>query len=338
MLRHHRLTTILITTLLISQATGASGQQLGKGGGAASGSAGPGGAQGENAQLEKCDSPKGTLALNEPQSEAISELRSLGLTTPLPLIRLIVQQSNCFQLVERGSAFQQNILQERALAEGGLLQSTSNMGKGQIATADFVLTPDVVYKSRNTSGAGAALGGLFGPLGAAVGGGFKTRAAETVLTLVDVRSSIQVASASGSARKKDFSFGALGFGGGVGGGAGAYENTPEGKIIAASFLDNWNQIVRSIKDQPSLIAPTSQSSQVNAAASIQATPFGSGDVLVPKIAGAKVLSAPKEGATALAALSKGEEVIYEGTEQDGYLKVTTTKGSGWVRKVLFQKP
>jgi hypothetical protein len=58
MLRHHRLTTILITTLLISQATGASGQQLGKGGGAASGSAGPGGAQGENAQLEKCDSPR----------------------------------------------------------------------------------------------------------------------------------------------------------------------------------------------------------------------------------------------------------------------------------------
>ncbi len=335
MFRNHPRTAALFVVLLTFSAQVVSAQELGKGKGPVSGSAGPEGSSGENAQAEKCSKPKGTIAVNEPQDVAISDLRSLGLTSPLPLLRLIIQQSNCFQIVERGRAMQ-NILQERELADNGLLQQSSNMGKGQLVTADFVLTPDVVY-SATTGGAGAAIGGLFGSIGAAIGGGFKSKAAQTSILLADARSGLQVASATGSARKRDFSFGGLGGGGGIGGGLGAYQSTPEGKIISASFLDNWNEIVRAIRNQDMLIAPTSESGQRNASASLQASPFASGDVLAPKIAGVKLLSAPKEGAAPLAALAKGEEMVYEGTEQSGFLKVTTPKGSGWVKRLLIQK-
>lgn len=331
-----RVATVLALAIFVCHAPLAFAEQLGKGGSEVTGGAGPDGATNESSKLEKCAQPLGTLAVNEPQDEATTQLRSLGLTSPLPLLRLIIQQSNCFQVVERGRAIN-NILQERELAASGLLQASSNMGKGQLITADFVLTPDVVYNTNNGGGVGGAVGGLFGPLGAAIGGGFKSKKAQTSIILADARSGLQVASAAGAAKKNDFFFGGLGGGGGVGGLLGGYENTPEGKVIAASFLDNWNVIVRSIRNQPSLIAPTSESGQRNAANSLQATTFASGDVLVPKIVGVKLLSQPREGAPPLVALNKTDEMVYDGAEQNGFLKVISPKGTGWVRKVLVQK-
>lgn len=100
-----------------------------------SGSAGPDGAQGEAKELEKCDKPYGTLAVVEPQDAVISHLLQYGLQSPTGLIRMMVQQSNCFVLVERGRAMQ-NLMQERQLAESGELRKGSNMGKSQMVTAD----------------------------------------------------------------------------------------------------------------------------------------------------------------------------------------------------------
>ena len=106
-----------------------SAQTLGEGGSAAQGSAGPGGAQNASAQLEKCDAPKGTLAVVEAQSQVIASLGRYGLQSPTGLIRMIVQQSNCFQVVERGVAMQ-NMMQERALAAGGQMQSEPEHRQG----------------------------------------------------------------------------------------------------------------------------------------------------------------------------------------------------------------
>jgi hypothetical protein len=62
-------------------------------------------------------------------------------------------------VVERGRAMQ-NLMQERQLAESGELRKGSNMGKGQMVTADYVLTPDAVFSSKDSGGIGGALGGL----------------------------------------------------------------------------------------------------------------------------------------------------------------------------------
>ena len=53
-------------------------------------------------------------------------------------------------------------------------------------------------------GAGAAIGGLFGSVGALVGGSLSAKEASTLLTLIDNRSGVQLAAAEGSAKNTDF--------------------------------------------------------------------------------------------------------------------------------------
>src|SRR5258706_1620076 len=123
------------------------------------------------------------------------------------------------------------------------------------------------------------------------------------MTMVDSRSGIQVAAAEGSAQKTDFNVGAVLFGGGAAGAFGGYGNTAEGKIVAASFLDNWNKIVLTIRDNPSLIqAKSSAASAANAAGSVKAGAGASGDVYVPKIAGVKAYRGASEAGKPIASL------------------------------------
>jgi hypothetical protein len=300
---------------------------------------GASGPAGDAAQVEKCDAPKGTLAVVEPQSHVLQSLQSMGLGSPTGMLRLIIQQSNCFQIVERGAGFQ-NLMQERQLAAGGQLQSDQNVGKGQMVAADFVVTPSVVFSNPNAGGVGGALGGLLGGRAAVLGaiaGGLKFKEAQTSMVMADTRSGIQVAAAEGSAQKTDFSLGAALFGGGAGAALGGYTSTAEGKIVAASFLDNWNKIVVAVRNNPSLIqARGSAASQANAAGSVKANAGNAGDVFLPKIAGVKVFRSASEGAE-LTTLGRSDEVIFEGEEQNGFMKIATQKGSGWVKAIMLRK-
>ena len=289
----------------------------------------------EEASLEKCDSPKGTLAIAEPQGHIIMALRAYNLPPPTQLLRQYVQNSNCFQVLERGLAMQ-NIQQERDLANNGMLQRNSNMGGSQMVTADFVMTADVLFKDKNAGGAGvgAAVGSLFGGIGSLVGavaGGIKMQEAATTLTLADVRSTLQVAAASGTYKKSDWAFG--GVLGAVGGGA--YTSTDEGKLVAGALLDNYNNIVRDIRDDPSLLASTSEVGQQNAEASLQASNFQPGAVLSAKLANVKVTAAADKGSEVVATLAKGEEVVFLGESEDGFLLIQGAEAEGWVREILM---
>jgi hypothetical protein len=335
---------IVLTTLALATGTVAAAQTLGEGGSVVQGGAGPQGATNASAQLEKCDAPKGTIAVVEPQSHILAALGRYGLSSPVGVIRMVIQQSNCFQVVERGVGMQ-NMMQERALAAGGQMQSDQNIGKGQMVTADFILTPAVVFNESNAGGVGGALGGLMGRLGGAgavvgaIAGGLKFKEAQTSMLMADTRSGIQVAAAEGSAKATDFALGGTMFGSGGGAALGGYSNTNEGKVIAASFLDNWNNIVRSVRNSPSLIqAKAGPAAQANAANSVQANAANAGDVMMAKIAGVKVLKGPADSAGELMALSKTDEVLFLGEERNGFVKVTSPKGDGWVKKVLLKKP
>ncbi|HTD03886.1 CsgG/HfaB family protein [Undibacterium sp.] len=225
--------------------------------------------------IEKCNVNLGTLAVAEPQSQMLASLSQYSLGSPSTMLRMIVQESGCFTVVERGVAMQ-NLQQERALAAGGQLQEGSNLGGGQLQAADFVMTPSIQFSS-DTGGVSGVVGGLFGKMGGALGaigglvGGVKFKEAETTLLVADVRSGIQVASAEGQASKMNFSLGGWGWGGLGWASAGGYSKTPEGKLIAASLLDNFNKIVLSVRDRPQLIQTTSTASKSNAAQSIRAT-------------------------------------------------------------------
>lgn len=214
------------------------------------GAAGGATASNANAQLEHCDASLGTLAIVEDQTSPwFYQLREYKLSSTVPLIRLLVQQSNCFVVVERGRAMN-NMMQERALEQSGEMRRGSNFGKGQMVSADYSLNPMISFSNGNAggmSGALASFGGGLGMLGA-LAGSMKTREASTMLTLVDNRSGVQLAAAEGSASKTDFGmWGAL-FSGGGAGSLGGYTNTAEGKVLAAAFADSFNQMVKSVRN------------------------------------------------------------------------------------------
>lgn len=307
---------------------------------AAGAGAGAAGAQTvkDEGQLAKCDRPMGTLAVYEPGDEFLQALSQYQLPSPTPLLRLFAQKSGCFRVLERGVAFQA-IERERALAAQGQLQANANMGGGQMATADFVLMPSVQFSNPNAGGVGGAVAGLFArraPVIGAVAGGLKFKEAQTTITLADARTSEQVAVAEGKGKKTDFSLGALGFAGGALVGVGGYTNTAEGKVVAASFLDNYNKLVTDLKANPA-IQQRLAAGGASAAAPKAGAVYAEGDVLGPKIDGVKLLATPADGGRVLAALKKTDEVVSAGEEKDGFVKVMGSAGEGWVKKALVGK-
>jgi hypothetical protein len=211
-----------------------------------------GGANSTNAAktLEHCPKPLGTLAVDENVTDSwyIILTTQYHLPATTPLIRLMIQQSNCFVVVDRGRALN-NMMQERDLGASGELRNRSNMGKGQMVAADYVVTPTIQFSQDTGGGAAGAISGLggYGALIGAVVGSMKSSEASTTLMLVDARSGVQVAMAQGSAHNTDFGFGALGLGAGGGGAMGAYSKTPQGKVIAGAFLDSYNELVRAVR-------------------------------------------------------------------------------------------
>lgn len=334
-------TAVLAAGVAQSAAQGITSTQQGKGGSGVQGAAGTQGAQGAASGLERCDKPMGAIAVVEPRDYMMQALARYGLSSPVGLIRMMIQQSNCFLVVERGLAMQ-NLMQERALADGGQTRQGSNIGSGQMVVADFVLTPTVIFSETDAGGLGGALGGLFGGAGSVIGavaGNLKFKEAQTSMLVADARSGLQVASAEGSTKKADFGLGALVLGGSAGGGLGGYSNTNEGKIIAASFADNYNNIVRVIRNDPNLQRSVgSLASEAAAGGANEAgVVFNEGDVLVPKIANIKLQRDPADTSPVVTTLAKTDELIYMGEEKAGYLKVESAKGAGWVKKIFVTR-
>lgn len=333
----------LLAVGLALVATGAMGQvtgyKQGKGASPVTGAAGTAGSTGDSG-LQHCDKPMGALAVVEPQDYVMSSLARYNLQSPTSLIRLMVQQSNCFIVVERGQGLQ-NVMQERELNKSGELRQGSNMGGGQMVSADFVLTPAVVFSEGNAGGIGGAVGGLLSrknPLIGAVAGGLKFKEAQTSMLLADARSGIQVAAAEGSTKKADLALGGALFGGGGGAAVGGYGNTNEGKIIAAALLDNYNKVVGVVRGDPSLQRDVGTLREEAGKKTKGGAVFSEGDVVMPKIANVKLLASPADGAKALATLPKGEELVVVGEEKDGFINVQSGSATGWVKKVLVVRP
>ncbi len=118
------------------------------------------------AQIPVCSRNLGTVAIVESENQW---WRQLNLGSPEAILRVFVQQSRCFTLVNRGRSLQ-NSAMERALAEQGELQGGSNIGKGQIKAADYFLQPDIVSTNRNSGG--NSVGGVLGGIGGVFGRGF----------------------------------------------------------------------------------------------------------------------------------------------------------------------
>jgi curli biogenesis system outer membrane secretion channel CsgG len=205
------------------------------------------------AQIPICSHRIGTLAIVPPDQEW---WRELNLGSPEAIIKVFVQQSGCFTIVNRDRAMASRNM-ERALADSGELQQGSRMGAGQVKAADYFLQPDIVSTNKNSGGggAGAAIGGILGHIGGwgstvgALAGGINVKKGEAnvTLSLVNARTTEEEALTEGYARKTDVSWGAGGGAGWWGGFAAAggygYQNTEIGQIIVLAYLDAYKKLV-----------------------------------------------------------------------------------------------
>jgi len=197
----------------------------------------------KDVEIPKCSKSLGSVSLTDGEGQVWTQY---GLPAPSVLLKAFVTRSGCFKLVDRGAGLAA-LEKERALASGGTLQRGSNMGAGQVKAADYVLVADIAGSNQNSGGSaiGGVLGGVVGGRFGAVLGGIKTQKveAQTVLSLMNVRTSEVESTKEGFAKKTDLSFGGGGgwWAGGIGGGA--YENTDVGKVVGLAFLDAYRQMV-----------------------------------------------------------------------------------------------
>jgi curli biogenesis system outer membrane secretion channel CsgG len=216
-------------------------------------------ARGE-AEMPICTHRLGTLAIVPPDQQW---WREYNLGSPEAIIKVFVQQSGCFTLVNRDRSMQSRNM-ERALADSGELQAGSHMGRGQVKAADYFLQPDIVTANKNSGGggAGAAIGGVLGHFGGfastvgAIAGGINVKKceADVTLSLVNARTTEEEALTEGYARKTDVSWGAGGGAGWWGGFAAAggygYQNTEIGQVIVLAYLNAYRKLVAQLGGIP----------------------------------------------------------------------------------------
>ncbi|MGH8077905.1 MAG: CsgG/HfaB family protein [Lysobacter sp.] len=276
----------------------------------------------QTAEIPVCGKSLGSIAVLEPENNWWSAHR---LGSPAALIKVFVSKSRCFTLVDRGKGMAA-MQRERELASGGELRGGSNLGKGQIKAADYVLVPDLVSQNSNASGnsIGGLLGGLIGnrTVGALVGGlNLKRKTADVVLTVTDVRSSEQLAMTEGHATKTD-----LGWGGGAGifsggfGGVGAtgYANTEIGQVVTLAYLQAYTDLIGQLGGLPSnaSAANAQQAVTMNKPGRLFANANGKGAVVRP--------------------LEVGMMLYPTGAKQGVMWEVEDELGNkGWVSSLLF---
>lgn len=234
--------------LLALAACGEKKTELGQGGSVVTGSAGPQGAHNAAKELLRCDAPVATVALAEnPHGYTYGAAYQLP-PSPVPLVKLLAQQSGCFRVVDRGAGLRATVREQELKESGVLRQQNSTVTKGRGYEAQYTLTPSLTFSEQD---AGRGLGGVIAMLPvlrdiaglAGIVEQVRFKEAQTALLLSDNETTEQVAAATGAARTTDLGVGGLVLGR-LGGAAGAgWSNTNEGKVIAAAFLDAHNQLV-----------------------------------------------------------------------------------------------
>ena len=222
---------------------------------AASGSAGGSTSVGANASLQRCDSPLGTLAVDDGRGKEwyASFGRETKVTTIEPLIRLAVQQSNCFVITSIGNNRTESKISSITDKQrnSGEFRAGSKQQKGQRVAADYYLEPAVIIDNESTGQLAGALGGLLGSRNRNLGvlaGSLESKSSVVTMTLLDIRSGVQIAISEGNSTATNYGAALGAFGPSAGGSLGGFSRTPAGKATVAAFTDAYNNMVISLRN------------------------------------------------------------------------------------------
>ena len=271
--------------------------------------------------VPRCTRKLGTVSVAD--GDDPSGWTQFSLAPPSKLLKVMIQRSGCFNLVDRGTGLNA-AERERAIGGGLGLQRGSNVGVGQIKAADYVLVAEIQGANSNVSGGGVgAVAGAFlpGPFGA-LAGGLRSKKAEanTIVSLTNVRTTETIATEDGYAAKNSMSFVAGGgvgwFGGGAGAVGGGYDNTDIGRMVTLSFIQAYSKLVTSLN----LVQPGSTGT---AEATPKKTFSAMGPVVMRKIAAA--------GGAAIRTLPPGAIVYPTGNKNGLWWEVADENDNvGWV--------
>jgi len=284
--------------------------------------------QQKQAEIPHCAQSLGNLAVDEPQRNWWSELK---LGSPEALIKVFVQQSGCFSLVDRGAGLAA-AQRERALASGGDLRQGSNIGGGQIVAADYILVPDIISQNARASGNnfGAALGGLLGnrTLGALAGGlSFNSSTADVTLAVTNVRTTQIMATIDGHGNKTDIGFGlgggVFGYGGFGAAGATGYNNTEIGQVITLAYLDAYTKLVDQLGGlNPAVAGGASAAAAQQSVVATRAT---------------AMFSQPSTQSQVVRPIDQGMRLYPTGNKNGLMWEVKDELGNqGWVSSIMFE--
>lgn len=274
----------------------------------------------QQAQIPVCGKKIGSIAVYEPERTWWLDLK---LESPEALLKVFISQSGCFTLVDRNKGFSL-AEKERALAQKGDLRGGSNIGKGQVKAADYILVPDIANSNNNAgdTAIGGLVGSFFGHKAGAIAGmiNIKSSTADVILTVTDVRSSEQVALTQGHGEKSDVAFVIAGGQRGTGAaGAGSYQNTEIGQVIALAYIDAYAKLVQQLGGLPhdASAANAQQAVTVIKPSRMYASTGGKGKVV--------------------RSLSVGMMLYPTGAKDGVWWEVTDEMGNkGWVSNLMLQ--
>jgi len=274
-------------------------------------------------ELPKCDKPLGRVAIREPENDWWT---GLGLSNPEAVIKLFAMRSGCLRVVDRNAGLAMRGV-EAELGAGGDLRRGSNVGKGQVAAADFFIVPDLANSNGNSSGGaiGAAVGAFGGRLGGvgalASGLTVKSSQAQALITLVDARTTEQLYVAEGVAKKTDIGFGGGGIYDGTGAIGGGHGTTAMGKVVTAAYFNAFVDLVGYLQRN----APTGE--QASQAAGLQAQ----------KVKQAVVMrKSPSPQAPQVRSFAIGDMVYPTGQKNGIWWEVDDENGNrGWVSSAMI---
>ena len=219
---------------------------------AVSGAAGGATSAGADSSLERCVETLGTLAIDD--GRAADWYGRFGSATQVtsiePLLRLAVQQSNCFVITSIGNLRTDSRLSRITDIQrnSGEYRAGSNQQKGQRVAADYYLEPQIVINDSSVGKVGAVLGRLVNRAVGAVAGGMEAKASVVTLSLFDIRSAVQIAASEGSSTATNYGAALAAFGSGGAGGLGGFSKTPAGKATVAAFVDAYNKMVIALRN------------------------------------------------------------------------------------------
>lgn len=167
-------------------------------------------------------------------------------------LRLLIQQSNCLAIVERGlGESAANDEKARTRSTANEVRDDANMGQGQEVAADFVLRSMVVAINMDESSS-SAKGGLLGGLIGGLSGSKSESSADVQLVLFDVRTKVQLAVAQGRGTGSNTTLATAVLGGAAGlfGGVQASTSTKvtPGKLVLQAYADAYNKLVPALRN------------------------------------------------------------------------------------------